>query len=168
VVREQEQGFSSPLVGRLAKGEYDLVIVSPCTANTVAKIVAGIADSLITNVVAQAVKSATPAYIVPTDFEKIQETTVPLLIDPKACRNCEVCPPLDNCPKNAIYRDESIRLNPLRCDACRACIDNCAYSAISFGSRVRVHIRALDIANTRKLQAMEGITVFKHPREIEL
>ena len=41
VISEQEQGYSSPLVGRLAKREYDLVIVAPCTANTVAKIVGG-------------------------------------------------------------------------------------------------------------------------------
>jgi dihydromethanopterin reductase (acceptor) len=168
VIKEQEQGFSFPIIGRLAKGEYDLVMVSPCTANTVAKIVAGIADSLITNIVAQAVKGKIPTYIVPTDFEKIQATKVPIMVDPKMCRNCEVCPPLANCQKNAIYRDESIRVNTLKCNACKECIDKCKYSAISFGRRVRVHIRDIDIENTRKLQDMEGIKVFKDPYETEI
>jgi dihydromethanopterin reductase (acceptor) len=170
IVTEQEQGFSSPFVGRLAKREYDLVMVSPCTANTVAKIVAGIADSLITNIVAQAVKSENPVYIVPTDFEKIQETTVPIMIDENTCRNCEVCPPLENCSNNAIYRDrdDKIRVDALKCNACKACIDICTYSAISFGSKVRVHMRAIDIRNTRKLQDMAGIKVFRNVHEMKI
>lgn len=168
VVREEEQGFSSPLVGRLAKGEYDLVIVSPCTANTVAKIVAGIADSLISNIVAQAVKSKTHVYVVPTDFEKIQETTLPIIVDPKTCRDCDTCPPLENCPENAIYRDGQIRVNMLKCNACRICVDKCTYSAISFGKKAKINIRDIDIENTKKLQAMEGIKVFKNPGEIRI
>jgi dihydromethanopterin reductase (acceptor) len=53
VILEQEQGFSSPLVGRLAKREYDMVVVAPCTANTVATVVNGIADSLVSNIIAK-------------------------------------------------------------------------------------------------------------------
>lgn len=166
VISEREQGYSSPLVGRLAKREYDLVIVTPCTANTVAKIVRGIADSLITNLVAQAVKSGVPVYIVPTDFEKIQETTMPMSLDQETCRACDLCPPLEQCPQDAIYRDDRVRIDGLRCTACKACIELCTYEAISFGGKVRVHIRDLDIENTRRLEKMEGITVFRSPDAI--
>jgi dihydromethanopterin reductase (acceptor) len=166
VVSEQDQGYSSPLVGRLAKREYDLVVVAPCTANTVAKIVRGIADSLITNLVAQAVKSGLPVYIVPTDFEKIQETTMPMSLDQGICRTCDVCPPLEQCPQDAIYRDDRVRINGLRCTGCKACIEICTYDAISFGGKVWVHIRDLDIENTKKLEKMEGITVFQSPDAI--
>ena len=166
VISEQEQGYSSPLVGRLAKREYDLVIVAPCTANTVAKIVRGIADSLISNLVAQAVKSGVPVIIVPTDYEKIQETTMPMSLDQETCRLCEVCPPLEQCPQEAIYRDDRVRLNSLRCTACKTCIELCTYAAISFGRKVRVHIRDLDIENTKRLEKQEGITVFRSPDAI--
>ena len=168
VVREDEQGFSSPLVGRLAKGEYDLVVVSPCTANTVAKIITGIADSLISNLVAQAVKSKTPVYVIPTDVEKTQETTTPMMIDPRTCRNCEVCPPLDYCPENAIYRDDRVRINMLKCNACRKCVEKCTYSAIGFGRKVKINIRDIDMENTKKLQSMEGIKVYRNPGEIKI
>jgi dihydromethanopterin reductase (acceptor) len=166
VISEPEQGYSSPLVGRLAKHEYDLVIVAPCTANTVAKIVRGIADSLITNLVAQAVKSSVPVYIVPTDYAKIQETTMPMSLDQETCRTCEVCPPLEQCPQDAIYRDDRVRINGLRCTACKTCIELCTYAAISFGGKVRVHIRDLDIENTRRLEKLEGIMVFRSPDAI--
>ncbi len=166
VVSEQEQGYSSPLVGRLAKHEYDLLIVAPCTANTVAKIVRGIADSLITNLVAQAVKSGVPVYVVPTDFETIQETRMPMSLDQEACRICEVCPPLEQCPQDAIYRDDRVRINGLRCTGCKACIELCTYAAISFGGKVQVHIRDLDIENTERLKKMEGVTVFQRPDAI--
>jgi len=48
-------------------GRYALFFVSPATANTTAKIAHGIADSLISNCVAQAVKGGTPVYIYPVD-----------------------------------------------------------------------------------------------------
>ncbi|MBN1454641.1 MAG: hypothetical protein JW945_00090 [Methanomicrobia archaeon] len=166
VISEREQGYSSPLVGRLAKREYDLVIVAPCTANTVAKIVRGIADSLITNLVAQAVKSGVPVYIVPTDYEKIQETTMPMSLNQELCRLCEGCPPLEHCPEHAIYRDDRVRIHGLWCTACKACIELCTYASISFGGKVRVHIRDLDIENTKRLEKLGGITVFRSPDAI--
>ncbi|MGC9443320.1 MAG: hypothetical protein ACP5E9_00065 [Candidatus Methanospirareceae archaeon] len=52
-------------------------------------------------------------------------------------------------------------MNGLRCTVCKNCIELCTYDAISFGGKVRVHIRDLDIKNTRRLVKMEGITVFQ-------
>jgi flavoprotein len=58
---------SAPEVGGLARGRYKVVVISPATANTVAKIVVGIADTVVTNAVAQAQKAGTPIIVVPTD-----------------------------------------------------------------------------------------------------
>ncbi|NLI62019.1 MAG: archaeoflavoprotein AfpA [Methanosarcinaceae archaeon] len=67
---KKEKGPNSPfVVGPLQTGEYKALIVTPATANTVAKIVYGIADTLITNAVSQTSKSETPIYIYPVDNE---------------------------------------------------------------------------------------------------
>jgi archaeoflavoprotein AfpA len=53
--------------GPLQLGKYDMFLVCPVSANSVAKIVYGIADTLITNCVAQAIKGGVTAYIFPSD-----------------------------------------------------------------------------------------------------
>ena len=63
-----DAGPNSPFIaGPLQVGHYDILVIAPATANTVAKIVHGIADSLVTNVVAQTAKGDTPIYILPVD-----------------------------------------------------------------------------------------------------
>jgi len=53
--------------GHLQLGNYDLFLTCPVSANSVAKIVYGIADTLITNCVAQAIKGGQIVYIFPSD-----------------------------------------------------------------------------------------------------
>jgi len=53
--------------GPLQLGQYDIFLVCPVSANSVAKIVYGIADSLITNCVAQAIKGGVKVYLFPSD-----------------------------------------------------------------------------------------------------
>ena len=63
-----EKGPNAPfLSGKLQLGKYRLLLVAPATANTVAKIAHCIADSLITNSAAQAMKVDVPVYIFPVD-----------------------------------------------------------------------------------------------------
>lgn len=63
-----EQGPNIPfLSGKLQIGKYRMFIICPATANTVAKIAHGIADSLITNSAAQTMKVDVPVYIFPVD-----------------------------------------------------------------------------------------------------
>jgi len=50
--------------------DYDKVVVAPCTANTLAKIRYGIADTLASNLVAQALKKKIRVLLFPTDKEK--------------------------------------------------------------------------------------------------
>ncbi len=66
------------LAGPLQIGKYDLFIACPVSANSVAKIVHGIADNLITNCVAQAIKGGMTAYLLPSDqYEEPIKTTRP-------------------------------------------------------------------------------------------
>ncbi|WNY23281.1 Coenzyme A biosynthesis bifunctional protein CoaBC [Methanimicrococcus hongohii] len=58
------------ILGDLQTGKYDALIISPASANTVAKIVNGIADTLLTNAVAQTAKTDLPIYIYPVDQKK--------------------------------------------------------------------------------------------------
>ncbi len=63
-----DAGPNSPFIaGPLQVGHYDFLLIAPATANTVAKIVNGIADTLVTNTVAQTAKGDTPIYILPVD-----------------------------------------------------------------------------------------------------
>jgi archaeoflavoprotein AfpA len=65
-----EGGPNSPFIaGPLQVGYYDALIIAPMTSNSVAKIVCGIGDTLVTNVVSQTAKGSTPIYILPVDRE---------------------------------------------------------------------------------------------------
>ena len=61
--------------GPLQLGKYDLFLVCPVSANSVAKIVHGIADTLITNCVAQAIKGGMNVHIFPSDQDLEPITT---------------------------------------------------------------------------------------------
>jgi len=65
-----EKSANVPFIaGPLQLGEYKFLLIAPATGNTVAKIVNGIADTLVTNAVAQAQKGNVPVYILPSDRE---------------------------------------------------------------------------------------------------
>jgi len=67
IVLEGTHGRSAPIIMMLRS--YDVVVVAPCSANTAAKIAHGIADSLVTNIVSQALKSCVKVVVLPTDAE---------------------------------------------------------------------------------------------------
>lgn len=72
-----ERGPNEPwLAGPLQTGKYDIFLVCPATANTTAKIAHGIADSLISNCVSQALKANREVYIYPVDQEPGETTTI--------------------------------------------------------------------------------------------
>jgi len=65
-----EKSANVPFIaGPLQLGKYKFLLIAPATGNTVAKIVNGIADTLVTNAVAQAQKGNVPVYILPSDRE---------------------------------------------------------------------------------------------------
>lgn len=72
-----EIGANSPFIaGQLQMGKFDLFLVCPMSANTTAKIAHGIADSMLTNAVAQAAKARIPIYIYPADQYEGSITTI--------------------------------------------------------------------------------------------
>lgn len=63
-----EKGPNVPFIaGRIQLGKFDFLLICPVTGNTTAKIAYGIADTLITNSVSQAMKARVPVYIFPVD-----------------------------------------------------------------------------------------------------
>ena len=73
----RDKTASSPPVGHFYKGHYHTFVMAPATSNTVAKCVVGIADSLVTNLYAQAGKCRVPSIIYPCDIAPEMETTAP-------------------------------------------------------------------------------------------
>ena len=100
---DSNQKFSYPITGRLSLGKYDLLIVSPATANTVSKIVYGIADTLVTNAVAQSGKGAVPVYMVPVDIHPGPiDTVLPSKMELSKCQSCDDCVAALACEQGAI------------------------------------------------------------------
>jgi len=166
IILEGNQGASSPLVGRLSQKEYGLVLVAPCTANTASKAVCGIADSLISNIVAQAGKCKVPVYVLPTDALKNQKTRIPVTIDHERCKRCTACNALRVCPNDAIYVTDAVHIDLTKCDACLRCVSSCNNSSIDFGKEIDIECRDIDVANAKKMESIEGITVIKSPVQI--
>ena len=166
IVLEESQGTSSPIVGRLSQKEYEKVVVAPCTANTAAKIVCGVADSLVSNIVAQAGKCKVPVVILPTDAVKKQKTRIPVTIDHEKCKRCNACNALRVCPNDAIYVTETVHIDLMKCDACLKCVSSCNNKAIEFGKEIDIECRDIDVANAKKLGSIRGITIIKSPAQI--
>ncbi|MGB9824449.1 MAG: flavoprotein [Candidatus Hydrothermia bacterium] len=60
---------------KLFTGRYDFIVIAPCTTNTIAKMVHGISDNLVTNIFSQGGKLRMPIYILPSDIKEIMEFT---------------------------------------------------------------------------------------------
>lgn len=73
----RDKAASAPPVGHFYKGYYHTFVMAPTTSNTVAKCVLGIADSLATNLYAQAGKCRVPSIVYPCDVAPEIETTAP-------------------------------------------------------------------------------------------
>jgi dihydromethanopterin reductase (acceptor) len=167
VEKIKDPGFSNS--GRFIFGIYELLIVSPATGNTVAKIAYGIADTYATNAVAQAQKADIPVYVIPTDQkEGYVTTTLPNRIERKECKLCIPCPIVDACPYSAIKITKEIsRIDSRLCQGCGICITSCEFGAVKIKEKKSLHMRKIDIENFNKLKSMEKITILEHPNQIE-
>ncbi|MGZ7159868.1 MAG: dihydromethanopterin reductase (acceptor) [Methanobacterium sp.] len=167
LILEKDQKFSYPITGRFSLGKYDLLIVSPTTSNTIGKIANGIADSLITNAVAQAGKGRVKTIIVPVDIESGDlKTVLPSKLELDQCQKCEVCDAAEACPEEAIT--PGVEIDLLKCIGCGTCAVSCPFSAISAGKKITIHMREIDIHNTNKLKNMEGIEIIGHPSNFKV
>lgn len=166
---ETEEGAGSPHAGRLLRGVYKALIVSPATANTVAKVACGIADTLVTNAIAQAQKGRVPVYMVPTDQQEgFIETTLLYRVDRNKCKLCDPCPIVAVCPYSAIRVIDGVpNINLTLCQNCRLCITKCPYGAVKYGEKLKLRVREVDIENVKKLKQMQGIIILENPKQIE-
>lgn len=73
----RDKTASAVPVGMLYDGAYHTVVLAPATSNTVAKCVAGISDTLPTNMLAQAGKLGIPALVFACDTQPVVVTRSP-------------------------------------------------------------------------------------------
>jgi flavoprotein len=73
----QDKTASAVPVGAFYYGTYHTLVVGPATSNTVAKCVAGISDTLVTNVFAQAGKCHVPTIVFACDTAPELDTEAP-------------------------------------------------------------------------------------------
>jgi dihydromethanopterin reductase (acceptor) len=155
---EREQGSSFPKAGRFLLNKYDALVVTPATSNTIAKLAYGIADTLVTNAVAQAVKGNVPVFIVPVDIEGHIDSKMPFFIEREICMKCELCPPMRDCPNKAIID----QIDLLKCNGCGICVKLCSYGAIR-GGVTKIKVRDVDSKNVKILSELEGIIILNRP-----
>jgi dihydromethanopterin reductase (acceptor) len=73
----KDTSASAAPVGRFYQGWYHTLVMAPATSNTVAKCVAGISDTLVSNVFAQAGKCRVPAIVYACDTKPVHDTLAP-------------------------------------------------------------------------------------------
>jgi flavoprotein len=73
----QDKTSSSVPVELFYRGAYHTVVIAPTTSNTVAKMVYGISDNLVTNIFAQAGKCRVPSIVFACDTEAEIESEAP-------------------------------------------------------------------------------------------
>lgn len=67
----KEMNPNSPfLAGAIQLHKFDFLLIAPATANTIAKISLGIADTLLCNAAIMALKAFVPVYVMPSDFQE--------------------------------------------------------------------------------------------------
>ncbi len=168
VVYEDEEPPSFPRAGRVYLGRYAIVVVSPTTFNTLAKIASGIADTLVTNLVSHALKARVPVALVVPDLECPLESTVPLAILVDECEKCDqVCKAAEACPRDALYvgPDKLPHIDYSKCDYCGACVSACPRGAIRKNYRVTVYPHPL-LANIVERVRSIGIAVFPNLEQL--
>lgn len=167
VILESEQEPSFPIAGRFLRGTYDALIVSPASANTVAKIIAGIADTLVTNAIAQAEKGGVPIIIVPSDQIGVKKTRLPYVINREICLKCEACTIIALCSYEAIVLSDGLpKIDLTKCEGCGVCLKKCPHGAVTFGQRVTVAPRKIDIENVKKMRKNKNYVVLNSPKKI--
>ncbi len=167
IIYEDEESPSFPRTGR-AYIDIRIVIVSPTTLNTLAKVASGICDSLISNLVAHALKARVPVALVVPDLDCPLESEIPILIDRNICKRCvEKCIAMRYCPRSAIYLGpEGLpHVDLSRCDRCGICVDKCPHGAIKLSEKVMVYPHPLLASLVERVRGM-GIVVFGNPSSL--
>ena len=169
IYRGSDSFSGFPLAGRVGTGRYDLVVIAPATSNTVAKVAAGVADTLPTIVASQALKSGTPLIVLPSDYSEESVTQLPCRIDLSRCAKCGECLKPGFCPHEAIIAgaDSYPTIDYSRCRGCGECALDCPARAFTCWEEVTVRPSKIDLENVAKLESIKGIKVVRSVRELE-
>jgi len=159
-------------IGRLNMMRYEALVIAPATANTVAKIVHGIADDVASALYAQASKSGVEVYILPTDIpgdDGYIATEVPCYIDREVCAraSCSKCEPFEVCPIRAIEIVDGLpRVNLAKCNGCELCAKACRCGAVKCWERIKLIPRDIDLRNIEALKSFKGTHVLRNAEEL--
>ncbi|MGY8867693.1 MAG: flavoprotein [Methylophagaceae bacterium] len=104
----RDRAASSPPVGLFYRGDYHTLVVAPATSTTVAKMVLGLSDSLVSNVYAQAGKCGIPSIVLACDTEPEMDTPAPDRIVKVWPRKID----LEHTHKLATYEGTTVVENP--------------------------------------------------------
>jgi archaeoflavoprotein AfpA len=74
-IRVENNANAPTLAVQLQSGKIEFLLIAPTTANSVAKIATGIADTLLCNAAIMALKSFVPVYLMPCDYKEGVTTT---------------------------------------------------------------------------------------------
>jgi len=162
-------------IGRLNMKRYSLVVIAPATANTIAKIVVGIADNIASALYSQAIKSSIPVVVLPTDVpgeDGYMETETPCYIDKSICRLklCRECIVSKICPANAVkvVENDIVRIDLSKCIGCERCMYICSRGAVSCWRKIKLVPREVDIQNIEKLKSFPYTYVVRNVKELEV
>jgi dihydromethanopterin reductase (acceptor) len=167
VVYESSEVSAFFKASRVHRDVYSLVVVSPATLNTVSKIVHGIADTLISTLVALSVKSSLPIYILPVDLYE-SKSTIPITVERSKCYNCEYCYAAEACPTGALVKHEyfKVSVNPHLCTRCFNCLTACPQNAVKFDLEIAVKPVPYYTRIIEKLREIPNTTVIDNPRRV--
>ena len=166
VIDEFNEGYSYPKAAKVYVEDFDFLVISPLTFNTLSKIAHGIADNLITNLVQHALKVNLPIIVVPTDLQDKIEIVVPIAIDRSMCRNCSECIVVNVCPNKAIYiLKGKPHIDLTKCNLCSLCIKSCPKNAIKMNIKKIIRQHPLTIELLVRLEKW-GIKILDHPSKI--
>ncbi|MCS7128319.1 MAG: flavoprotein [Desulfurococcaceae archaeon] len=160
-------------IGRINLGRYRIVVIAPATANTVAKMVLGIADNIASTLYSQALKSRIPVVVLPTDMPSSDgyiESETPCYVDKNLCNytTCGECASSKVCPVNAIVTiGQFMRIDLSKCIGCERCVYTCPTGAIKCWEKIRLMPREIDVENIDTLKRQPYTYVIKDAYELE-
>ncbi|MHA2224986.1 MAG: flavoprotein [Candidatus Hodarchaeales archaeon] len=147
----------------LANIDSMCIIASPLTANIVAKLVHGIADCIISNLLSAGLKSEKKIAIVPTDWnpQRIKSWLPVRLINPTKIAEISA----EICNFHAIQErtNNEIHFLPQLCVGCQQCVKKFP-QVFSYGDEIEVKIRKIDSQNVQKLSP--EVSILQKPGEI--
>ncbi len=147
----------------LANSEIRCIIACPLTANTASKLVLGITDSMISNLLSTGLKSGKKIGILPTDATPQRiKTKLPIRqINPASSNQVNITV----CKFNALKKTpaNTIQFLPQYCVGCQKCV-KIFPNVFSYGDEIEVNIREVDSQNIQRLST--ELTVLRSPSDI--